>query len=114
VGEFLALEHGTEYAGYAIPSSGSSPSSNAADELKRIEESQAHRFASDRTMRRRDSHPGYEVGQTLITCSPNASLREVLDKIVANRLHRVYVCSEALVPCGVVTLTDILHKLVEA
>jgi hypothetical protein len=33
-----------------------------------LQESQAHRFASDRTMRRRDSHPGYEVGQTLITC----------------------------------------------
>lgn len=114
VGEFLALEHGTEYAGYAIPSSGSSPSANAADELQRIEDSQAHRFATDRTQRRRESHPGYEVGQTLITCSPNASLHEVLDKIVANRLHRVYVCSDSLVPCGVVTLTDILHKLVEA
>ncbi|PSC67382.1 E3 ubiquitin-ligase [Micractinium conductrix] len=115
VGEFLALEHGTEYAGYAIPSSGSSPSSsNAADELKRIEDTQAHKFASDRSMRRRESHPGYEVGQTLITCSPNASLHEVLDKIVANRLHRVYVCNEQLMPCGVVTLTDILHKLVEA
>ena len=103
-----------EYAGYAIPSSGGSPSSNAADELKRIEvgmvlsegllaasfqhaclpdllhpdsffsgaakhppsrpclpwlqDSQARRFATDRTMRRRESHPGYEVGQTLITC----------------------------------------------
>lgn len=115
VGEFLALEHGTEYAGYAIPSSGSSPGgSNAAEELKRIEDSQAHRFAADRTMRRRESHPGYEVGQTLITCSPDASLHEVLDKIVANRLHRVYVCNDNLVPCGVVTLTDILHKLVDA
>lgn len=114
VGEFLALEHGTEYAGYAIPSSGSSPSSSAADELKRIEDSKAHQFAADRTMRRRESHPGYEVGQTLITCSPSASLHEVLDKIVANRLHRVYVCNDSLVPCGVVTLTDILHKLVEA
>ena len=28
--------------------------------------------------------------------------------------RRVYVCSEGLVPCGVVTLTDILHKLVDA
>lgn len=27
---------------------------------------------------------------------------------------RVYVCNDSLVPCGVVTLTDILHKLVEA
>ena len=134
-------------------------------------------------MRRRDSQPGYEVGQTLITCrwvlgagccgggalggcaaagrgagnvegrlwlvmraacvpafasglhtsrltsltlpphlyclpvplrwcSPGDTLHEVLDKIVGNRLHRVYVCGEGLVPCGVVTLTDILHILV--
>ena len=33
-----------------------------------LQDSQAHRFASDRSMRRRDSQPGYEVGQTLITC----------------------------------------------
>ena len=33
-----------------------------------VQDSQARRFASDRTMRRRESHPGYEVGQTLITC----------------------------------------------
>ncbi|KAI3425382.1 hypothetical protein D9Q98_009146 [Chlorella vulgaris] len=114
VGEFLALEHGTEYAGYAIPSTGSSPRASPSEELRGFEDSQAHKFAADRNMRRRDSHPGYEVGQTLITCSPEATLHEVLDKIVANRLHRVYVCSETLVPCGVVTLTDILHKLVDA
>lgn len=29
-------------------------------------------------------------------------------------LCRVYVCNDNLVPCGVVTLTDILHKLVDA
>ena len=45
-------------------------------------------------------------------CSPGDTLHEVLDKIVGNRLHRVYVCGEGLVPCGVVTLTDILHILV--
>ena len=117
-------------------------------------------------MRRRESHPGYEVGQTLITCrwehrcwleqtflltfpramcacntalncelcqmplhlpaacvralqraaacaahrltqplpspalpySPSASLHEVLDKIVANRLHRWAACSVVVQP----------------
>jgi len=34
----------------------------------RLQDSKAHQFAADRTMRRRESHPGYEVGQTLITC----------------------------------------------
>lgn len=28
--------------------------------------------------------------------------------------RRVYVCNDNLVPCGVVTLTDVLHKLVDA
>lgn len=116
VGEFLALEHGTEYAGYAVqkerdersdsatstPTAGSSPLISSA----------SYRFAHDRDMRRRDSHPGAEVGQMLITCSPDSTLAEVLDKLVHNRLHRVYVCDEFLSPCGVITLTDILRKLV--
>ncbi|GAB4815760.1 hypothetical protein N2152v2_002806 [Parachlorella kessleri] len=104
VGEFLALEHGTEYAGYAI----------MKEDTETIESTPAARFAHDRNLRRRESNPGYEVGQQLITCSPEATFAEVLDKLVHNRLHRVYVCSEGLVPTGVVTLTDILRKLVEA
>lgn len=113
VGEFLALEHGTEYAGYAVqrdtPSSprpiaaGTSPEPSSAGFM----------FAQNRGMRRRDSHPGAEVGQTLITCSPDTTLSEVLDKVVHNRLHRVYVCDETFKPCGVITLTDILRRLVD-
>lgn len=109
VGEFLALEHGTEYAGYAITSE-----SSGNIDAKAIDETPGARFAHDRVLRRRESHPGYEVGQTLITCSLNASLAEVLDKIVANRLHRVYICNDELVPCGVITLTDVLNRLVES
>jgi CBS domain-containing protein len=45
--------------------------------------------------------------------SPDSTFAEVLDKLVHNRLHRVYVCTEGLVPAGVITLTDILRKLVE-
>ena len=52
------------------------------------------------------------MGQQLITCSPDSTFAEVLDKLVHNRLHRVYVCSEGLVPTGVITLTDILRTLV--
>jgi len=114
VGEFLALEHGTEYAGYAIQRDdskesnpkeialGSSPAPSAA----------GFKFAHDRELRRRESHPGAEVGQTLITCAPDTTLAEILDKIVHNRLHRVYVCDEEMVPCGVLTLTDILRQFV--
>lgn len=46
-------------------------------------------------------------------CSPDSTFAEVLDKLVHNRLHRVYICAAGLVPTGVVTLTDILRKLVE-
>lgn len=113
VGEFLALEHGTEYAGYAIqrepgapspspPPAGSSPRPSSA----------GFKFAADREMRRRESHPGAEVGQELITATPDTTLAEVLDKLVHNRLHRVYICDDNLAPCGVITLTDILRKLV--
>lgn len=116
VGEFLALEHGTEYAGYAAqkdysnsemgdsasPMSASSPRPSSA----------SFAFVQNREMRRRDSTPGSEVGQTLITCTPQSTLAEVLEKLVHNRLHRVYICNDEFVPCGVITLTDILRKLV--
>ena len=109
VGEFLALEHGTEYAGYAIQRDEGAPASPMAPPEP---SSAGFKFAKDREMRRRDSHPGAEVGQELITCAPESSLAEVLDKLVHNRLHRVYICDENLAPCGVITLTDILRKLV--
>lgn len=107
VGEFLALEHGTEYAGYAIQREDSTPMAASPPPS-----SAGFKFAKEREMRRRDSHPGSEVGQTLITCSPDTTLAEVLDKMVHNRLHRVYVCDDDLKPCGVITLTDILRKMV--
>ena len=107
VGEFLALEHGTEYSGYAIQRDETSPAT-APD----LDSSAGFKFAQDRDMRRRDSRPGSEVGQQLITCSPDATLSEVMDNMVHNRLHRVYICDENLAPCGVITLTDILRKMV--
>jgi len=112
VGEFLALEHGTEYAGYAIQRDGSSSPSAATAGSSPPPSSAGFEFVKHRDMRRRDSHPGAEVGQELITCSPDSSLAEVLDKLVHNRLHRVYICDENVAPVGVITLTDILRKLV--
>jgi 5'-AMP-activated protein kinase regulatory gamma subunit len=116
VGEFLALEHGTEYAGYAATKEsqnagasniplGTSPGSQPSGA--------GFKFAHDREMRQRKlSSPGHEVGQRLITCSPETPLSEILSTIVHNRLHRVYVCGDDMVPCGVITLTDLLRKLV--
>jgi signal-transduction protein with cAMP-binding, CBS, and nucleotidyltransferase domain len=42
-----------------------------------------------------------------------ATLCEVLDKIVSHRIHRVYVVDEAEKPCGVVTCTDVLKLVVQ-
>lgn len=115
VGEFLALEHGTEYAGYAITKDGS-PMAAANIPLGTSPGSRpsgaAFQFVLDREMRQKDAaSPGHEVGQNLITCSPDAPLSEILSTIVHNRLHRIYVCSDDMVPCGVITLTDLLRKL---
>jgi len=114
VGEFLALEHGTEYAGYAVQREATEEAPSAAAPLGSSPppSDAGFKFAHDRQMRRRESHPGAEVGQTLITCGPDTTLSEVLDKIVHNRLHRVYVCTERMAPCGVITLTDVLRQLV--
>jgi len=46
-------------------------------------------------------------------CLLQATLLEVLDKIVQHHIHRVYVVDEAEKPCGVVTCTDILKLVVQ-
>lgn len=107
VGEFLALEHGTEYAGYAVQRS-------EEEEAQAIEASKGAQFAKDQKLRRRESRPGSDVGQNLITCCESSTLAELLDKVVHNRLHRVYICDDNLGPIGVITLTDILRKLLNS
>lgn len=42
-----------------------------------------------------------------------ASLVEVLDKIVSHRIHRVYIVDEQEKPVGVVTCTDVLKLVVK-
>ncbi|KAK2076120.1 hypothetical protein QBZ16_001052 [Prototheca wickerhamii] len=91
VGEFLAREHGTEYAGYAVQS----------------EEEGDARAKNLEFLERRSSRPGYEVGQDLVTCI----LKHVVEKLVKNGLHRLYVVDDELKPTGVITLTDILSRV---
>lgn len=112
VGEFLALEHGTEYAGYAATKESSSDELLLGTSPGSRPSGAAFKFAHDREMRQRKvSTPGSEVGQNLITCSPNSPLSEIMSTIVHNRLHRIYVCSDDMIPCGVITLTDLLRKM---
>eukprot|EP01024_Parvocaulis_polyphysoides_P007421 TRINITY_DN12209_c0_g1_i1.p2 TRINITY_DN12209_c0_g1~~TRINITY_DN12209_c0_g1_i1.p2 ORF type:complete len:208 (-),score=43.56 TRINITY_DN12209_c0_g1_i1:418-1041(-) len=99
VGEFLALEHGTEYSGYGIY--------NQSD-MKDAHGTHGHAFAKALDQRQ---HPGQEVGQNLIVCSKNETLIQAMELITTNMIHRVYVVSEDKKPLSVVTLSDILVVL---
>jgi CBS domain-containing protein len=46
-----------------------------------------------------------------IVCTPDATLGEVIQRVVAEKVHRMYVVDENSHPLGVITLTDILHLL---
>ncbi len=137
VGEFLALEHGTEYAGYmsqpaaeaATPAAAGflaarraslgRKSSSGARPAGGTQRASMDGLAPSASMGRRASAgaaaaaPGAEVGQALVTCGPGATLREVLALLVERRLHRLYVVDAALRPVGVITLTDILRRLAD-
>lgn len=75
VGEFLALEHGTEFVGYT-----------------RIQEDEVihtagHKFVTDRVARTRPRTPGEEVGQSLVLAHKDVS------SAVANaRLKAMFQC----------------------
>eukprot|EP00877_Chromochloris_zofingiensis_P010625 jgi/Chrzof1/5816/Cz16g16260.t1 len=102
VGEFLALEHGTEFVGYT-----------------RIQEDEVihtagHKFVTDRVARTRPRTPGEEVGQSLVLAHKDMTFKDVTERIVSHRIHRVYVIDEQEKPCGVVTCTDVLRAVLDA
>ncbi|KAG2439021.1 hypothetical protein HYH02_006549 [Chlamydomonas schloesseri] len=132
VGEFLALEHDTEYVAAAA--------GWAANRERLLEEegvlgSPAHSFIRDRVRRARPQQqsqqhagqgqgqghtahqpqpqPGSLVGQRLVVARPDTTFGEVLQLLVAHRVHRVYVVNARLQPVGIVTCTDVLRKVVE-
>ncbi|XP_073274743.1 SNF1-related protein kinase regulatory subunit gamma-like PV42a [Primulina huaijiensis] len=47
----------------------------------------------------------------LITCQPESPLQEVLDKVINNRVHRVWVVDEHGMLAGIISLTDIIHAI---
>ncbi|KXZ43136.1 hypothetical protein GPECTOR_101g37 [Gonium pectorale] len=132
VGEFLALEHDTEYV--------------AANRERLLEEpgvlgSPAHDFIRSRNQARSSRRSGGEpeddaanrqpstshdqptsanllhghppVGQRLIVATANSTFGEVVGLLVRHRVHRVYVVDERGSPVGIVTCTDVLRKVVE-
>ncbi|KAF6250582.1 hypothetical protein COO60DRAFT_796807 [Scenedesmus sp. NREL 46B-D3] len=100
VGEFLALEHGTEFQGYSHIHE------------HEVVQSKGHKFITDRIARARPRTPGEEVGQNLILVTPQATMVEILDKIVSHRIHRVYVIDDQERPVGVVTCTDVVRLII--
>ncbi|GBF97643.1 hypothetical protein Rsub_10519 [Raphidocelis subcapitata] len=100
VGEFLALEHGTEFVGYRrITDDG-------------VKSTPGHKFVTDRVARTRPRTPGEEVGQTLVLVKPSTSFAEVVEKIVTHRIHRVYVIDGDEKPVGCATCTDVLRVVI--
>lgn len=49
----------------------------------------------------------------LVACFPKNSLKEVIEKVVENHVHRVWVVNEQSLLLGLVSLTDILHVIRE-
>eukprot|EP00193_Tetraselmis_chui_P010495 CAMPEP_0177775112 /NCGR_PEP_ID=MMETSP0491_2-20121128/13907_1 /TAXON_ID=63592 /ORGANISM="Tetraselmis chuii, Strain PLY429" /LENGTH=374 /DNA_ID=CAMNT_0019293617 /DNA_START=316 /DNA_END=1437 /DNA_ORIENTATION=+ len=102
VGEFLALEHGTEYGGYACATTGVH-TSNLPQEHQSSQD-----FARSRAQQRT---PGADVGQSLILCEKDWTLPRVMELMTCNRIHRLYVVGsvESASPItGLITMSDIL------
>lgn len=93
VAEFLALEHATTYLGFSA-----SPRHPSGDKG-----TPPQHFASQR----RAGGPATGDIQ-LFTCSKGTTLRQLLDQLVENHIHRVFVM-EGDQAAAVLTLTDILR-----
>ena len=87
--EFLALLHGTSYAGF----SGATPSE----------------FASNPFFAKMNEGGFRRTGPYLVTATPETRFRKLLRAFCENGVHRVYVCEDGSEPVDVVTLTDVLR-----
>ncbi|CAL8470950.1 g10492 [Coccomyxa elongata] len=108
VAEFLALEHGTEYWGAAA-----GVKHTTEGEESQQPGSPAARFAAGREFRQKSMSVGHKVGQDLVLATPHDTFAEILEKLVSNRLHRLYIVDELTRPIGIVTLTDILRTVMQ-
>ncbi|KAJ3699028.1 hypothetical protein LUZ61_002733 [Rhynchospora tenuis] len=57
---------------------------------------------------------GVQQSPKLITCFPENSLEEVIEKVVINHVHRVWVVDQQTLLLGLVSLTDILRAVRES
>ena len=112
VGEFIAFEHGTEFWGVNDDGVGSQSATESGKD-DGVGRHPATNFATRQELRRRQHSLGSEVGQQLVVCSPSDTFEQVLEKLVHNHLHRLYVVSTDERPIGIITLTDVLRKITD-
>lgn len=64
---------------------------------------------------KRSEAPAAEILRTIpvITLPPSATFSTLLDTLVTNRLHRVYVVDGDNKPASIITLTDVLRTVCE-
>lgn len=99
IAEYLALTHGTSYAGFSGTHSESSEPSSPTVQLRR------NPFFA------KMNEGGFrKSGPYLVTVAPDTKFGDLLKVIYEHRVHRVYVCEHEL-PIDVVTLTDVLRKV---
>jgi len=112
VAEFLAMEHGTDFWS-CTHTSRRSLDIACPNEKEEVKSTEGAKFTKDKLRRQKHHHIGGEVGQDLVLVVPTTTLLEVLEKMVKNRIHRIYVIDPANKPVGVITCSDILRKVLE-
>ncbi|KAK9845507.1 hypothetical protein WJX81_008164 [Elliptochloris bilobata] len=125
VAEFLALQHHTAYVGYSVHSAKaathpffSSRSSGSSSGSLAGASPRAGGSAEDNEAGQEAAGGGGAAGGTaedvrLVTCTPGATLREVLVLLIINEVHRVYVVAPGGPPHAqaIITTTDVMRLL---
>lgn len=64
-----------------------------------------------RASRENANKPGALIGQKLAYLKSDATFEDMLDLVVSQHVHRVYVVDEESRPIAVATLTDVLYAM---
>ncbi|KAK9818373.1 hypothetical protein WJX72_011551 [[Myrmecia] bisecta] len=114
VAEFLALMHHTTYVGYSVHSSGSAkhPFFVEGDGQKRSRKAAQPDVSPTSVVEAKGDGPLKPYLEP-ITCTVQATLRQVLELLVENHIHRVYVVDKLDKPhaIAVVTPTDVMRVI---
>jgi signal-transduction protein with cAMP-binding, CBS, and nucleotidyltransferase domain len=79
------------------------------EEMSAVSSSEALDFV--RSSRRNSNKPGAPVGVPVAYLTASATFEEMLDMIVEQRVHRVYIVDAERRPIAIATLTDLLYAI---